>query len=102
MTVWLERELDRSAAGKSNPGAMGLHRMNRTEYARAVRDLLDLEINARHALVHSLNTLRTSNPERAALICQQLHDNALLAAGIVEEPRLLVGRLNKLLEMAAK
>ena len=63
---------------------------------------LDLEINPRHPLVHSLNALRTSGPERAALICQQLHDNALLAAGIVEEPRLLVGRLNKLLEMAAK
>jgi molecular chaperone HtpG len=63
---------------------------------------LDLEINPRHTLVHSLNTLRTTDATKAALIAEQLYDNALLAAGIVEEPRLLVGRLNKLLEMAAK
>src|ERR1041385_6834631 len=33
LTVWLENELDRSAAGKVNPGAMGIHRLNRIEYA---------------------------------------------------------------------
>jgi TNF receptor-associated protein 1 len=63
---------------------------------------LDLEINPRHALVHSLNALRKTDAAKAAMICEQLLDNTLLAAGIVEEPRLLVGRLNKLLEMAAK
>jgi hypothetical protein len=42
---WLESEIDRHAAGKSNPGAVVLHRLNRTEYAHAVRDLLDLEID---------------------------------------------------------
>ena len=40
---WLEAEIDRSAA--VNPGAKVLHRLNRTEYANAVRDLLDLEID---------------------------------------------------------
>ena len=63
---------------------------------------LDLEINPRHPLVHSLNALRKADAAKAALICEQLYDNSLLAAGIVEEPRLLVGRLNKLLEMAAR
>ncbi|HUG09880.1 MAG TPA: molecular chaperone HtpG [Opitutaceae bacterium] len=63
---------------------------------------LDLEINPRHPLVHALNALRGSDAAKATLICEQLYDNSLLAAGIVEEPRLLVGRLNKLLEMAAK
>jgi hypothetical protein len=41
---WLEGELDRHAA-KVNPGAVVLHRLNRTEYANAVRDLLDLDID---------------------------------------------------------
>ena len=40
---WLETEIDRSAA--VNPGAKVLHRLNRTEYANVIRDLLDLEID---------------------------------------------------------
>src|SRR5947207_1896893 len=42
---WLEAEIDRKAAARVNPGAVGLHRLNRSEYARVVRDLLDLEID---------------------------------------------------------
>ena len=40
---WLEAEIDRSAA--VNPGTKVLHRLNRTEYANVIRDLLDLEID---------------------------------------------------------
>ncbi len=50
LTAFLENELDRSAAGRPNPGAMGIHRLNRTEYAKAVYDLLDLEVNAAELL----------------------------------------------------
>jgi mono/diheme cytochrome c family protein len=38
--------LDRAAAASPNPGAAALHRLNRTEYGNAVRDLLDLPIDA--------------------------------------------------------
>ncbi len=41
---WLEAEIDRTAS--VNPGTKVLHRLNRTEYANAIRDLLDLEIDA--------------------------------------------------------
>jgi len=41
----IERELDRVAAAKPDPGRPMLHRMNRAEYANAVRDLLTLEID---------------------------------------------------------
>jgi hypothetical protein len=40
---WLETEIDRKAAGHPNPGAVVLHRLNRTEYANVIRDLLDLD-----------------------------------------------------------
>jgi mono/diheme cytochrome c family protein len=41
---WLESELDRAAAARPNPGRpAALHRLNRTEYANAVRDLLGVE-----------------------------------------------------------
>ena len=42
MIAWLENELDRKAVPHAPPP--GLHRLNRTEYANVVRDLLDLEI----------------------------------------------------------
>jgi hypothetical protein len=41
----LETALDRAAAAHPNPGTTALHRLNRTEYGFAVRDLLDLEID---------------------------------------------------------
>ena len=41
---WLETELDQAAAASPNPGrAHALHRLSRTEYQNAVRDLLALE-----------------------------------------------------------
>ena len=43
---WLEHELDRAAAENPNPGMPPAHRLNRTEYANAVRDILALEIDA--------------------------------------------------------
>ena len=42
---WLEAQVDRKAAGHLNPGSVVLHRLNRTEYANAIRDLLDLQID---------------------------------------------------------
>jgi hypothetical protein len=45
-TSQLEARLDRAAAARPNPGTPGLHRLNRAEYANAVRDLLDLPVDA--------------------------------------------------------
>ena len=42
---WLESEVDRAAATRVAPGSVVLHRLNRTEYANAIRDLLGLEID---------------------------------------------------------
>ena len=46
VTTWLTAELDRAAQSNPNPGRTLLHRLNRTEYANAIRDLLSLEIDA--------------------------------------------------------
>ncbi|HWP84948.1 MAG TPA: DUF1592 domain-containing protein [Terriglobia bacterium] len=43
---YLETELDSWAAAHPNPGRAGIRRLNRAEYANAIRDLLDLEIQA--------------------------------------------------------
>ena len=46
----LERELDAAAAAHPHPGRVPVHRLSRSEYANAVRDLLDVEVDARALL----------------------------------------------------
>jgi mono/diheme cytochrome c family protein len=46
LASWLETNLDRAAAAAPNPGRPLLHRLNRAEYANAIRDLLALEVDA--------------------------------------------------------
>jgi hypothetical protein len=41
----LETSIDRAALATPDPGTTALHRLNRTEYGNAIRDLLDLEID---------------------------------------------------------
>src|SRR5688572_29638303 len=44
-TAALEASLDRAAARRPDPGMPALHRLNRAEYANAIRDLLALEVD---------------------------------------------------------
>jgi hypothetical protein len=50
MVASLEMSLDQAAAARPNPGKASLHRLNRTEYGNAIRDLLDLEIDVKELL----------------------------------------------------
>jgi hypothetical protein len=51
MIGWLESELDRSWAAAPNPGRIGaVHRLNRTQYNNAIRDLFALDIDVRASL----------------------------------------------------
>jgi len=45
LTVWLETQLDRAAKRNPYAGRPLLHRLNRSEYANAIRDLLALEVD---------------------------------------------------------
>lgn len=46
LTTTIENELDRAAAAHPHLPAPGVHRLNRTEYANAIRSLLALDIDA--------------------------------------------------------
>ncbi|MFM8335470.1 MAG: molecular chaperone HtpG, partial [Opitutaceae bacterium] len=59
---------------------------------------VNLEFNPRHAVIKRLFETHTGNPDRAKLVAEQLLDNALIAAGLLEDPTSMVARLNKLLE----
>src|SRR6202011_5322975 len=41
----LESTIDQVAAREPNPGRPALHRLNRTEYANSIRDLLDVRVD---------------------------------------------------------
>jgi len=64
--------------------------------------LQKMEINPSHPIITSLNQTRNENPDLAKIVAEQLHDNALVAAGIMEDPRVMLERLNRLLEEAMK
>jgi TNF receptor-associated protein 1 len=59
---------------------------------------VNLEINPRHAVIKKLAAMRTSDADKAELVAEQLLDNTLIAAGLLEDPSRMLGRLNKLLE----
>lgn len=56
-----------------------------------------LEVNPRSEVIKNLAGLKERDTELAGIVAQQLTDNALLAAGLLENPQEMVGRLNDLL-----
>jgi hypothetical protein len=46
LVSFLETTIDRAALANPNPGRSPLHRLNRSEYANAIRDLLALDVDA--------------------------------------------------------
>jgi len=59
---------------------------------------VNLEVNPRHAVIKRLSELRASAPEKATLVAEQILDNALISAGLLEDSSAMVKRLYKILE----
>ena len=49
-TAYLSSSLDRAWAGRATPGRFVVHRLNRTEYGNAIRDLLALDVDVSQLL----------------------------------------------------
>ncbi len=60
-----------------------------------------LQINPRHPIFKGLSELRESNAETAGLIANQLLDNALASADLLEDPREMISRNFQALEKLA-
>jgi HSP90 family molecular chaperone len=58
----------------------------------------DIEINPDHALIVSLSKLSASDAELGKVVAQQVADQALAAAGLLDDPRMMLGRMTTLLE----
>jgi molecular chaperone HtpG len=61
---------------------------------------VNLEINPRHAVIKRLAALQDSAPDKAQLVAEQILDNALISAGLLDDTTKMVQRLYKLLETA--
>ena len=85
----LEAGIDRVAAAHPNPGRPILHRLNRTEYANAVRDLLDLEVDSSSLLPPDDMSQGFDNMSDVLTISPTLLESYLVAAGKIT--RLAVG-----------
>ena len=89
-TTTLEAALDRAAATSPNPGRVIVHRLNRTEYTNAVRDLLALEIDERSLLpADEPNQQGFDNMAGVLSVSPRLLENYLSAASVVS--RLAIG-----------
>jgi len=87
----LETNLDRAAALAPNPGSHLLHRMNRTEYANAIRDLLHLDVDATTLLPADDSSEGFDNIADALRVSPALVERYTSAA--VKVSRLAVGNL---------
>jgi len=85
--VWLENELDRHAVANLPPP--GIHRLNRTEYQNAIRDLLALEIDPGKFLPSDDSTRGFDNIAGALSLSPALLEGYTSAAGKIS--RLAVG-----------
>lgn len=59
-----------------------------------------LEINPKHPVMKKLYAIRPTHPQLATSIAEQLFENALVAAGLMDDARGMLPRLNRILEAA--
>ncbi|MBZ3877067.1 Heat shock protein 75 kDa, mitochondrial [Sciurus carolinensis] len=57
-----------------------------------------LEVDPRHTLIRKLSQLREPESELAQMLVDQIYGNAVIAAGLVNDPRPMVGCLNDLVK----
>ena len=89
--AYLERRLDEAALAAPEPGQASLHRLNRTEYGNAVRDLLALEVDAAEFLpaddeAYGFDNIADVLRASPSLLEQYLSASAKIAALAVGDP----------------
>jgi hypothetical protein len=82
----LEAALDENAALKPNPGRTGVHRLNRAEYANAIRDLLSLDTDV-SALLPA---------DEAAFGFDNIADMLTMSTGLLERYLSAASRISRL------
>ena len=89
MIVGNEIAVDAARSGQTNPwpeGTMLSHLQWKPE------------INPDDAMIVRLDQTRSADADLAKQVAEQVFDNALVAAGLLEDPRAMLNRMNSLLE----
>ncbi|KAG0255378.1 TNF receptor-associated protein 1, mitochondrial [Mortierella polycephala] len=58
----------------------------------------NLEINVNHPIIQKLWSVKSDDPAFAKQVAEQIYDNALIAAGVLDDPRSMLKRLNTIME----
>ncbi len=59
-----------------------------------------LQVNIKHPIIVKLNQVRNTDAQLAKEIAEQVFDNALIQAGLLDEGRSMIPRLQKLMEIS--
>ena len=103
--VHISKRLEDSPAIIVNPGGFMTSSMERVmraarpEQGGAFGDK-NLEINPRHPLIVAIDGLRETDADFARSVVEQIHDNAMLQAGLLVEPREMVARSYRIMTRA--
>ncbi len=104
--VHVSKRLEDSPAIIVNPGGFMTSSMERVmRAARPEQGFSEfgeknLEINPKHPLIVALDALRDKDEEFAASVVEQIHDNAMIQAGLMVEPRQMVERSYRIMTRA--
>lgn len=63
-------------------------------------EALNMEINPSHSLMQKLNETRSKDEGLAKKVVEQVFDSAKIAAGLMDDPRTMVKRMDELMEAA--
>jgi mono/diheme cytochrome c family protein len=81
----MERTLDAWAAQHPDPGRVGLHRLNRTEYVNAIRDMTGVELNTELSLPKDDNSDGFDNIASVLKVSPSFLDQYIASARVVAE-----------------
>ena len=82
--------------GEMNPQMRQMMRALQKDEGGAPKVIL--EINPKHILIRNLAAARSADADAAELVAAQMLDNALLSAGLLDDPQVLIGRTQKIME----
>jgi hypothetical protein len=88
---WMEGELDHAAVSRTAPGNVGLHRLNRTEYAREIDALLGLDVDVKTLLPKDVSSDGFDNIAAVLRISPAFLDQYITAARNIS--RQAIGRV---------
>ncbi len=96
LVSFLETTLDRAAASRPNPGRPAPHRLNRAEYANAIRDLLALDVDAAALLppddsADGFDNIADVLSVSPVLLERYLSAAATISALAVGDPKIIAG-----------